>query len=93
MIFKHLTRLVLVATTPTMKVWGKFSSFSFNKLSLKSYQVELVDFEYRLHEGEKYQNQALQRRYSQIYALTAAQQEIYVSKRLRDIDINFMWQP
>ena len=38
-----------------MKVWGKFSSFSFKLFSLKTYQVEFVDFEYRLHEGEKYQ--------------------------------------
>ena len=38
-----------VATASTMKVWGKFIPFSFNKFGLKSYQVELVDC---LNEGE-----------------------------------------
>ena len=51
-LFEHLKRFVLVATASTMKIWGNFSSFSFNWFGLKSDQVELVDFEYRLNEGE-----------------------------------------
>ena len=40
------------ATASTMKFWGNFSPFSFNKFGLKSYQVELVDFDYCLNEGK-----------------------------------------
>ena len=54
-IFECLKIFVLVATASTMKVWGNFSPFSFNKFGLKSHQVEFVDFEYHLNEEKKYQ--------------------------------------
>ena len=49
---ERLNKFVLVATASTMKVWGNFSPFSFSKFGLKSYQVELVDFDNCLNEGE-----------------------------------------
>ena len=70
---------------------GKFSPFSFNKFGLKSYQVEFVDFEYRLNEGKSIKSSSPTKILPNL--LTAAQQEIYILKRLRDIDIIFMRQP
>ena len=87
--FEHLNIFVLVATASTMKVWGNFSPFSFNKFGLKSYQVELVDFEYRLNEEKsiKLSSPTKMQPNLRTYSCT------YISKRLRDVNIIFMWQP
>ena len=79
---------MLVASTSTMKVWEKFSPFSFNKFGLKSYQVELVDFEYRLNEGKRIKSKSPTKIQPNLRTYSCT----YISKRLRDADIIFMWQ-
>ena len=86
--FEHLNIFVLVATASTMKVWGNFSPFSFNKLGLKSYQVELVDFEYHLNEEKSIKSSSPTKIQPNLRTYSCT----YISKRLRDVDNIFMWQ-
>ena len=86
--FEHLNIFVLVATASTMKVWENFSPFSFNKFGLKSCQVELIDFEYRLNEGKIIKSSSPTKIHPNLRTYSCT----YISKRLRDVDFIFMWQ-
>jgi hypothetical protein len=72
-----------------MKVWGNFSPFSFNNFGLKSYQVELVDFDYCLNEGKSIKSSSP----TKIQPTLRTYSCTYISKRLIDVGMIFMWQP
>ena len=87
--FEHVNNFCARSYGVNNEGLGKFSPFPFNKYGLKSYQVELVDFDYCLNEGKSIKSSSP----TKIQPTLRTYSCTYISKRLIDVGIIFMWQP
>ena len=83
-IFEHLKRCVLVASTENECPWKLLSLVLIPSTSLVRNVIMSWSYLSIARMRGKISNQVFQRRLCRIHALTSIQQEIYMSKRLRD---------